>query len=75
MKYPEAIAMALIGKIINIIEKIAPSKVINVKKNQEPWRNSEVDSKIQEFEHQLETDIESNDVEEWRYLGPYTTKP
>ena len=51
-----------------IIERIAPSRMIQTKRDSEPWRNKETDKIIKEAEAQLETAIVSKDVEEWRFF-------
>ena len=49
-----------------IINRLAPSKIVQLSSNFVPYQNSEISNAISEANAQLTCAIQSNDIEEWR---------
>ena len=62
---PDIVAEILVEELNNILEKIAPSKVVQMRKENNP-RDKETLRKKKECDQQLEIAIEKNENEEWR---------
>ena len=54
------------AEVNQIIEEVAPSKIVQNKKDNLPWKTEETRKVMEETEAQLEIAIETKDVEEWR---------
>ena len=56
----------LIEELNTIINKIAPTRIIQIKKNSMPYFNKELDENIKECDEQLTKAITTKELEEWR---------
>ena len=66
MTCPNKIAKVLIEELNKVIEYLAPSKIVQVRKDHQPYINEETRDYIKLADTQLNCAISSNDVEEWR---------
>ena len=63
---PNDIFKTLITELNKIIDKLAPSKLIQIKKKDQPYMSPELKELETELDEQLNTAIRSKDIEEWR---------
>ena len=63
---PDEIAEYIVLELNRIIEELAPSRIVQVKHNFEPWENEETREVLREANEQLSIAIQYNRVEEWR---------
>ena len=66
LKCPNKIFNILIEEINNIINKIAPAKLIQIKRKDHPYMNNDLKELKKELDDQLNNAIVTKELEEWR---------
>ena len=65
---PDFIAETLIAEMNRILEDISPSRLIQCRRNYEPWKTKDTEDVSNTVRSQLEVAVRSSNIEEWRYF-------